>query len=299
MARLRIIITDPPPPPIDPPPPDVGPPPADPSGATRSQVVAGAGLTNAGILTPSGSVTVTTTNAVIENLDITGTLNIKANGVTVRNCRVQGYSSVSVVRLYPPFGNCLIEHCEVVALASSTDPLKAPNAAISGSTCVGLNVRWCDISGFADGIKAEETSYIEYNVIAMSKPSGSAKHLDGIQNSGRSHVFIRGNVIDADISLGGNAAVFTQAYNGSSCKHIYDNIVQGNWLKGGNYSVYMMGGKNIASCDNDLYKWVHDQHVVDNVFEGSERYGPLWVRVPTETEVVGNVDSLGNPVVSI
>jgi hypothetical protein len=41
-------------------------------------------------LTPSGSITVTTANAVIDGLDVSGTIRVKANNVTIKNTRVTG-----------------------------------------------------------------------------------------------------------------------------------------------------------------------------------------------------------------
>lgn len=300
VAELEAGGPPPPPPPPDPdsdPPPP--PPPPPPTGArpSRQSIIDGAGPKTA--LTPSGSITVTTDGAVIEGLDISGTIDVKANNVTVRNVRARGYASTNVIRLHPGFHHLLVEDAEVVALASPTDPTKGPVGAIGGNGAKHMTVRRTEVSGYADGIKLEngtpeDPSIYELNYVHMSKPAGSAKHLDGMQGSMDSYVTVRHNVIDADIGKGGNAAVFMQAWNGAKCEHIYSNTVHGNYLRGGNYTVYLEGGKD--QCGGDTGQWVHDYRLTDNVFEGGYRYGHVRFGNKAETTISGNVDQDGQPV---
>lgn len=271
-----------------------GAPPSPPPTGAKADIIAAAGLNNPGVLTSTGSYTASTNSEVVENLDVDGgIINVKANDVIVRNCRVRGFSNVNVIRLHPGYGGLLIEDCEVIALPNPSDPSKGPTGAIGGNGASHITVRRCDISGFADGIKAEPYSLYEANYIHMYKPSGASKHLDGIQGSGDSHVTIRGNVIDADINKGGNAAVLTQGWNGSNCVHVTNNVVEGNYLYGGNYTVYFNGGK--AVCGQPDGYWLTDHYLLDNVFEGGFRYGHFRTHNTGETTISGNVDALGNP----
>lgn len=254
---------------------------------TAEWIVANAGLSNPAALRASGGLTITQDGAVVENVDVAGTISVKANNVTLRNCRVRGYSSVNVVRLYAGFSGLTIEHCVIEALASPTDPMAGPNGAIGGSSASRMTVRHTEIRGYADGIKAEPYSLYEYNHIHMSKPSGSSKHLDGIQGSGRSYWTVRGNVIDADVSRGGNAAVFAQAYNGSMNFHIYGIVIEANYLRGGNFTVFLEGGKTYDG--SDPASWVHGYKLLNNRFTaGGQRYGYIKVANCAETTISGN-----------
>jgi hypothetical protein len=64
-------------------------------------------------------------------------------------------------------------------------------------------------------------------------------------------------------------------------------VVEQNYVSGGNYVVYLEGGK-----DNDgsnPASWVHDYRLIDNVFGPSgNRYGLLRVANCAETTVQGN-----------
>jgi len=253
--------------------PTVAPPPTDiavakppPEGMpSREAIINGAGPSNPGALRRSGSITVTDDGAVVENVDVSGTITIKANNVTVRNCRASGYSSVAVIRTYAGFSGTRVERCHVVALANGAG--EGPTGVIQGG--VRTYVGHTEIEGYADGIKAETDSLYEYNYIHTYKPSGSEKHLDGIQGSGDSHFTVRRNVVDQPVSRGGNSAIFVQSWNGSINIHTYGVVVQENWLRGGNYTVYLEGGKGDGAAG-----YLHDYTYVGNRFAADGiRYG--------------------------
>lgn len=263
---------------------------------SRQAIVDGAGLLDDTVLTPSSGFTVTQDGAVVENLDVSGVLTVKANDVTIRNVRVRGYSAVNVIRLYPGYEGLTIEHSVIEALPNPSDPTSGPTGAIGGNGASRMTVRHSEILGFADGIKAEPDSLYERNYIHMTKPAGAAKHLDGVQGSADSRWTVRENVIDADIDRGGNAAVFAQAWNGKNCYAIEDVVVEGNYLRGGNYTVYLQGGKaSKGNCGPDEGAWVSGYVLRGNVFEGGARYGLARIVNRAETLIEGNVDGDGQP----
>jgi hypothetical protein len=270
------------PPPVTPPPPVTAP-----SGTTPDfgAIEAAAGLSDPSRLTRSGPVTVKTPGAVVENLDVDGGITVNADNVTIRNVRVRGSSSSLLVKVNRGFRGTRIEHCEVFVTAGGA------NGAI-GSLGSGTTVRACDISGYADGIKADSGSLYELNHIHMSKPSGSTKHLDGIQSSGDSNVTIRNNVIDADIANGGNAAVFAQAFNGTQNIAIENVVVVGNLLAGGNYTVFFEGGKTYDGTAPG--SWVRGYQLLGNSFVANARYGPFRAANCAETTVSGNIMTNGS-----
>ena len=239
------------------------------------------------MLRPSGSITVSRQGAVVEDLDIEGSITVAANNVTIRNVRVTGSTSSALVRPERGVTGTTIEYCEVTVTAEGA------NGAI-GHVGAGTTVRFCEISGFADGIKVESSSLYEDNYIHMAKPAGSAKHLDGIQASGDSDFVIRNNVIEVPVDDGGNSAVFVQAWNGAANSHVRNVTVSNNYLKGGNYTVFLSGGKD--SDGSDPASWIHDYYLLDNTFHpDGYRYGSLRVANCAETTISGNVLWGGRP----
>jgi hypothetical protein len=275
--------TDPPPtspPPVPTPTPEPPPPAPTPGMPTRDAIVSDAGLSNPGALKASGSVVADKPGAVVQNLDISGAITVNADNVTIRNVRVAGSSSTALIKIAEGVRNTTIEDCKIEVSSGGA------NGGI-GYLGYDTTVRRCEITGYADGIKAESGGLYEYNYIHMSKPAGSAKHLDGIQGSGDSNYTIRRNVIDSPISAGGNSAIFVQAWWGQGNSHVHDVVVEQNYVSGGNYVVYLEGGKD--KDGSNPASWVHDYRLIDNVFGPSgNRYGLLRVANCAETTVQGN-----------
>ncbi len=276
---------DPTPEPQDPEPEPTPLPDDNPTGSpTQQWIIDNAGPSNPSILKPSGTVTVTTPGAVVKNLDISGSIIVKADNVTIRNVKMSGSTNTALIKIERDVKGTTVEHCKI-----SVDS----GGANGGVGYLGNNttVRYCEIEGYADGIKAESGGLYEYNYIHMYKPTGSEKHLDGIQGSGDTNYTIRYNYIDAAKARGGNAAIFVQAFSGARCSHVYDVYVYGNYVLGGNYTVYMNGGKEAkASCDYDQNKWIHNYNLTDNVFYREDAlFGYIRVHDCAETTVSGNV----------
>ena len=232
----------------------------------------------------TGSVSVNTPGAVIENLNISGGLVIGADNVTVRNVRVEGSSSTALIRINRDVKNTVIEHCEVIVDSGGAN---------GGIGYLGRNttVRNCEISGFADGIKVESGGLYENNYIHVSKPDASGKHLDGVQASGDSDYTIRNNVIEAPIDVGGNSAVFVQAWNGYENFHVSNVTVANNYLRGGNYVLFLNGGKD--SDGSIEASWVHNYRATGNVFaRDGYRFG--YIRATNCGQTVTEGNSLDN-----
>lgn len=255
---------------------------------SRKAIIDGAGLSNPSALRPSGSVVVSQAGATIKDLDISGGIVVKADNVTIRNVRVTGSSSTALIRIDNGVKGTTIEDCVVNVTSGGA------NGGI-GYLGTGTTVRRCEITGYADGIKAESGGLYEYNYIHMWKPAGSAKHLDGIQGSGDSDYTIRRNVIDQPIASGGNSAIFVQAWYGSGNAHVRNVTVEQNYVRGGNFVVYLEGGKD--KDGSDPKSWVHGYRLVDNVFSDSGyRYGLVRVANCAQTTVKGNRLEDGRPV---
>lgn len=240
------------------------PPPPPPPGTmpTKQSIKDNAGPNNPSALRASGSIEVTTSGAVIENVDIgNGTINVKASNVTIRNCRVKGYSNVAVIKVVSGFTGLKVEHCRIEAIHSSTG--QPTSAVVSGGS--GITVRNTEITGSeSDGIKAMSNSLYEYNYIHMSKPSGAIIHLDGIQGSGTSNWTARYNVIEMGIENGGNFTIFAQGWLNPNCVRISNIEASNNYIYGGNWSVSFTGGKDQYCSGASSY--ATNMRMLNNVF---------------------------------
>ena len=150
--------------------------------ATNTGVPAGVTLTN------SGSVTVNTNGAVIQNLRITdGQIIVNANNVTIRNVRITGCTYYPIDYASGRTG-LVIEDTEIASDCPQT------TACMSFSNYTARRVK---CSGGSDGFKANSNVTIEDSYIyglAVTQDS----HNDGIQSTGGSNVTLRHNTIDTN-----------------------------------------------------------------------------------------------------
>ncbi len=318
-------------PPVGPPPGGTSWPPPDLTGTrpTMAEIIAGAGLYNESALpgSPSAtSITVTTDGALLENLWLDNAIiNVKANDVTVRNCRVHCYAGVCVVRLWSGYSNLLIEGCD---LAQKDSGSGQAGQGVVGNAGEGMFVYDTELHGFnADGAKGINYSLFERCYIHMEKSPGSSKHLDGIQITAKSHCWARRTAIVMPIELNGNSPVIIGPYVGGSNDTNYvieDLRIEQCHLLGGNTSVVVGEGKPQAqnpTNPTDPYGYFNlGTTVIDNVFyrdfnsiypqdpafafgahpagdeksDGSIRYGWLSMSHPNIYHVVsGNEDDTG------
>ena len=138
-------------------------------------------------------------------------------------------------------------------------------------------------------------SLYEYNYIRMARFPGSDIHVDGIQGSGSTNYTIRFNVIDVPAESGGNAAVFVQAYNGTANQVVRNVRVEANYLRGGNYVLFLNGGKTFDG--SNPASWIDDYAAIGNVFSPTGyRYGFITATHCPETITAGNRMENGTPI---
>lgn len=171
----------------------------------------------------------TQNGAVYENLIITGTVTIKADNVTFRNCifRVSGHYAVKATD--ETYSGTLVENCELTGALS---------AAVVGSNFTLRNSELHHMA--ADAIKAKWNATIEGNWIHHLGMSEGA-HADGIQVRKGGNIVMRGNFFDMPKGVEGtrsNACIFLQSADGP----VHGVIIEGNWLNGGNYTIHADSG---------------------------------------------------------
>lgn len=158
------------------------------------------GVPTGTVLTNSGPLNITTDGTIVQNLNfVNASITVNANNVTIRNCRITTYD-------YYPIDNSgtglLVQDCEITGTAD------AVTAAISFDN---YTARRCNVSGSADGFKANSNVTIEDCYVHDLRVTQNS-HNDGIQSTGGSNVTVRHNTIDTN--LAGVAIQFGSADTG-------------------------------------------------------------------------------------
>jgi Right handed beta helix region len=230
-------------------------------------------------LRPSGTVKVTQEGAVIDGLDITGTLEIWADDVTVRRTRVRSDGAKNWVVAWIEAGRTgvVIEDCEIDGLGAAG----WPEGGAIGIQGEGVTIRRCDIHHVGDGMKSGSNVVFEDNWVHDLEAAGEP-HYDGFQfDGGGENITIRHNTISIPDQTG--------AVNlGNTFGPVANVVVDGNLLSGGTYTVYVDG-----QFTSEPFTRIS---VTNNRF-GWHTYGHALVRDTTLDASHGNVDAeTGTPI---
>ena len=197
---------------------------------------AGAGLCDGSALTfHQGDLIITEDGAVVENLEIHGSLRIRgANNVTVRNVRiyVADYWTVLVESGSASFECMDIGH-----------PSYVGERGIGGDNIVARNL---NIHHVEDGIKLGSNTLYEGIHVHDLASLRSDPHADAVQDDGGAQgAVVRNSILDATGPVGyGNAAIQVSSALANSNDVTFTN----NYLNGGNYMVFVReGGHGIPS----------------------------------------------------
>lgn len=140
-------------------------------------------------LTPSGAITVSVANTIIENKDISGGVTVNAPGVIIRKCRIRS-STMYVVRNNATTGiPLLVEDCEIDGLLGTGNSMGFGNS--------NLTVRRCNIKGTENGFNVSGNTTVEDSFIHDLYTGGGA-HTDGMQfNQGAANITVRHNTFQS------------------------------------------------------------------------------------------------------
>lgn len=225
------------------------PPPTTPPPGGRFPDAGTTGVPAGVTLRASGSLTVTTDGAVIENLHVTGSIKVQADDVVIRNTRIDNTARYPI---QVSGRNLLVEDSEIDGNGT------ASVAILPGE----YTLRRVDIHDVLDGPRIEgdnvaiEDSYIHH----LHRIAGG--HHDAIQIRKGSNIVIRRNNLqayNADTGDPMNAAIQI----GSLTAPMRGLVVDGNLMNGGNYTVN--SGK--SGVDPSYYR--------NNVLGRNFRYGVL------------------------
>jgi hypothetical protein len=193
-------------------------PPADDPGST-------AGLLDPSILTPhDGDLIIRNDGEVVENLDVTGAIVVKAVDVTLRNVRVR-----------PPEGTDVDEIAQLVSQQGRGAGLVAEHVELDGRGVVpagfndnsgrGMVIRSSEIHGVGNGVQFTSNTLIEGNWI-HDVVMRSDWHPDGIQTDAAFDFTVRANRVT--VGAAATSAIGIWADLGDVHRgEVVDNVVAG------------------------------------------------------------------------
>jgi hypothetical protein len=188
------------------------------------------------VLTPSGSLTVKTAGAVIEGLDISGTVEINANNVTIRNSRIRaasGAASNTILIRTNSYTGTVVQDVEL-------DCASRAQAGIywTGYTLTRVDIHHC-IGDGAD-IGGSNVTIQDSWIHDLIEVPGS--HNDGIQITSGSNIRLLRNHVT-------NGNTQTSALKvGADQGDISNVTIDGNWIGGGGYALYLGCGTSPTWC---------------------------------------------------
>ena len=190
-------------------------------------------------LEPSSSRRITTDGAVLENLDIDGTVTIDADDVILRNFRIAATSWYGI-QIEAGHRGIVLEDGEIYGMRS---------AGILGAGFTARRLHIHDSDG--DGIKAQGSggSTLVESCFIEKLGMADGAHADGNQTRGGSDITFRGNNIYMP-------KPGTPSYPGAPYKSnatfmlqldVSDFVIENNWLTGGNYTIYCTSGVSVRN----------------------------------------------------
>ncbi|MEU9887119.1 hypothetical protein [Sphaerisporangium sp. NPDC051011] len=190
------------------------------------------GLRPGSVLKKVGEVTVLKKGAVVENLEVHGKLNIKADDVTVRNVRVIGEGDWSVIQAEGASG-AVIEDCEI----SGNGTVKAQWGVLNQGG--QITVRRANIHTVSNSVGTDhgliEDSYMhdfkEFPGDHITGPQINGSPQDGLT------LTIRHNTIFNQLSQTSAISIY------QDFSRAHDVLIENNLLGGGGYTIYGGAGK--------------------------------------------------------
>ncbi|MBE8470396.1 hypothetical protein IQ210_05430 [Streptomyces sp. 3R004] len=207
-------------------------------------------------LTPkkTGYKTIRTDGTVIRGQDITGSLDIYANNVTIIDTKITSDSWWGI-NLRPGFSGLRVLHSTITAVPGTGPDNGGVDYAVSNMGGSSIEVGWCNISVFGDALSMGQGN-IHDNYVHDIEPfvnlGGEWQHTNAVISGGGNtgHLTIRHNTLLNETSLkqGASGSIGLFADVG-----VVRNVtVDDNWIAGGAYALYggSTGATGIKVTDN-------------------------------------------------
>jgi hypothetical protein len=218
----------------------------------------------------TGALTINTDGMVINRWDITGSLDIYANNVTVIDSKITSDNWWGI-NLRSGFSGLRILHTTITAVPGKGPDNGGVDYAVSNMGTSSIEVGWCDVSIFGDALSMGQ-GYLHDNFVHDVTPfknlGGEWQHTNAVISDGGSSdgLIIRHNTLlnPTPVEQGASGSIGLFSDTGA----VVNVTVQDNWLAGGAYALYA-GGEG-----------AHGVKVTGNIFStqyhpGSGGYGPV------------------------
>ena len=202
----------------------------------------------------TGYMAVRKNGLVIRGWDITGSLDIYANDVTVIDTRITSDSWWGI-NLRPGYSGLRILHTTITAVPGKGPDNGGVDYAVSNMGTSSIEVGWCDVSVFGDALAMGQGSLHDnyvHDIAPFVNKGGEWQHTNAVISSGGNtgHLIIRHNTLLNPTSLkqGASGSIGLFADTG-----VVRNVtVDHHWIAGGAYALYGgdTGATGIVVTDN-------------------------------------------------
>lgn len=174
-------------------------------------------------LEASGAVVVTEDGAIVEGLDVTGGIDVRADNVHIRNVQITTDGALYGIKIANDVTGTVIEDARIVGDGSCS----------AGIVYAGYVARRIEVDGCVDGLRVGDATTVEASWI-HDQIKIDDSHNDAVQSVGGRGIVLRGNRIEGPYQTS-TSAVLLQA----DLAPLSDVVVVDNYLSGGSYSLYV------------------------------------------------------------
>ncbi|MGV9627043.1 hypothetical protein [Streptomyces sp. NPDC003487] len=214
-------------------------------------------------LTPhsTGNLSIKTDGTVIKGWDITGSLDVYANDVTIVDSRITSTNWWGI-NLRPGYRGLKVLHSTITAVPGKGPDNGGVDYAVSNMGTSSVEVGWCDISVFGNALSMGQgylhDNYV-HDLVPFRNTGGEWQHTDAVISGGgnQGKLVIRHNTLlnPVPVDRGASAAIGLFADTG----HVSQVVVERNLLAGGAYALYGggPGATGISVKDNVFSRRYH------------------------------------------
>ncbi|MYS23973.1 hypothetical protein GA0115240_15873, partial [Streptomyces sp. DvalAA-14] len=188
----------------------------------------------------TGALTVKTDGTVISRWDISGSLDIYANNVTVIDSRITSDNWWGI-NLRSGFSGLRVLHTTITAVPGKGPDNGGVDYGVSNMGTSSIEVGWCDISVFGNSLSMGQGNLHDnfvHDITPFTNQGGEWQHTDPVISDGGNtgRLIIRHNTLlnSTPVDHGASGSVGLFADTGS----VRNVTVDGNWLAGGAYALY-------------------------------------------------------------
>ena len=169
----------------------------------------------------AGTIVITNDGAVVDGIELTGNIIVKAQNVTIRNSRIISATPYHLIQVIDGSEGFKLENSELIGNGTTI------NGILGFGTFLANNIH-----GFENGLNIWGPTHVEGNFV-HGMQGGPDAHFDTIECNGGSDIKITGNSL---INENGQTAVLMLS---NAFSPVQDWLIEGNRLIGGGYTMYI------------------------------------------------------------